>query len=65
VTFDSTNLGGVLGGYESDLRTGFLAIAELQWTIMHGSPSLPSPQTAVRSSQTFRVYVQRDLIPNT
>jgi hypothetical protein len=25
---------------------------------------MPSPETAARSSQTFRVYVQRDLIPN-
>lgn len=64
VEFSGTELDGVLGGYESDLRTGFLAIAELQWIVMHGSPALPSPETAVRSSQTFRTYVQRDLIPN-
>jgi hypothetical protein len=64
VEFSGTELDGVLGGYEGDLRTGFLAIAELQWIVMHGSPALPSPETAARSSQTFRVYVQRDLIPN-
>ena len=65
VDFSGTELDGVLGGYEGDLRTGFLAIAELQWIIMHGSPALPEPTTAVRTSQTFRVYLQRDLIPNT
>ena len=64
VDFSGTELDGVLGGYESDLRTGFLAIAELQWILMHGSPALPTAETATRSSQTFRVYVQRDLIPN-
>jgi hypothetical protein len=65
VDFSGQELDGVLGGYEGDLRTSFLAIAELQWILMHGSPALPYPETAVRSSQTFRVYVQRDLIPNT
>ena len=64
VDFSGPELDGVLGGYESDLRTGFLAIAELQWILMHGSPALPTAETATRSSQTFRVYVQRDLIPN-
>ena len=64
VDFSGPELDGVLGGYESDLRTGFLAIAELQWILMHGSPALPTSETATRSSQTFRVYVQRDLIPN-
>jgi hypothetical protein len=64
VDFNGSELDGVLGGYESDLRTGFLAIAELQWILMHGSPALPTAETATRSSQTFRVHVQRDLIPN-
>lgn len=64
VDFSGPELDGVLGGYESDLRTGFLAIAELQWILMHGSPALPTAETATRSSQTFRVYAQRDLIPN-
>jgi len=64
VDFSGTELEGVLGGYEGDLRTGFLAIAELQWILMHGSPALPTAETATRSSQTFRVFVQRDLIPN-
>ena len=64
VDFSGPELDGVLGGYESDLRTGFLAIAELQWILMHGSPALPTSETATRSSQTFRVYAQRDLIPN-
>lgn len=64
VEFSGVELEGVFGNYEGDLRTGFLAIAELQWIVMHGSPAMPSPETAVRSSQTFRVYVQRDLIHN-
>lgn len=64
VGFTGTQLDAVLGGYEGDFRTGFSAIAELQWIIMHASPALPSPETAIRSSQTFRVFVQRDLIPN-
>jgi hypothetical protein len=63
--FTSTALAATLGNYEGEYRTGFLAIAELQWTIMHASTSFPESDLATRSSQTFRVFVQRDLIPNT
>lgn len=65
VNFTSDELAAALGGYEGDYRTGFLAIAEVQWTIMHASPAYPEAELATRSSQTFRVFVQRDLIPNT
>lgn len=58
---DSEALTNVLGNYEGDLRTTFSAIAELEWSVSYMDGV--TPQTATRTSQTFRVGIDRDLIP--
>lgn len=61
VDFNKAAIEAALSSYESDVRTGFLAIAEIEWQYSHGDPVL-SPSTAIRTSQTFRVVMDRDMI---
>lgn len=61
VDFDSTDLSSVLSNYEGDKRTGFGAIAEIQWT-MTGEFDVVLPESVNRTSQTFEVCIDRDLI---
>jgi len=60
---NSTTLRDVLGNYEDQFATSFLAIAEFEWRVTYDSSSvLPSELT--RSSKTFRIAIDRDLIAN-
>jgi hypothetical protein len=61
VEFTGDALGGALSNYEADAGTLFIALAEIEWkrAITFDGSSL----TIVQASQTFRVRVDRDLIP--
>lgn len=61
VDFDKTAIDNALSSYEGDIRTSFLAIAEIEWDINHGDASL-APSVATRTSQTFRVVTDREMI---
>lgn len=63
VDLNSAALINVLGGYESDLAASFIGIAELEWKVNYSEPTAIL-NDLVRSSQTFRVSLTRDLIPN-
>lgn len=63
VDLNSAALINVLGNYEDAVATSFLAIAELEWKVSY-MESTAILNDLVRSSQTFRVSLTRDLIPN-
>lgn len=61
VAFTGNALAGALSNYEADAGTLFVALAEIEWkrAITFDGSSL----TLVQASKTFRVRVERDLIP--
>lgn len=63
VDLNSAALASTLGNYEDALAATFLAIAELEWKVTYTEPGAIL-NDLVRSSQTFRVSLTRDLIPN-
>ncbi|MCP4444918.1 MAG: hypothetical protein GY872_01585 [Roseibacillus sp.] len=61
VDFDKTAIDNALSSYEGDVRTGFLGLAEIEWTYSYGDVNTAA-LNAKRSTQTFRVALDRDLI---
>ncbi len=61
VELDGDALSNVLANYEGDKRTVLPGIAEIEWSItwMDGATA----RTATRTSQTFSMSIDRDLIP--
>ena len=61
IDFDKVAIDNALSSYEGDVRTGFLGLGEIEWTYSYGD-SNNVPLSAKRSTQTFRVALDRDLI---
>jgi hypothetical protein len=63
VDLDNEALLNALGNYQSDYKTTFDAIAELEWRVTYLEPGALSEEV-IRSSKTFRIAIDRDLVPN-
>ena len=61
IDFDKVAIDNALSSYEGDVRTGFLGLGEIEWTYSYGNTNAV-PLSAKRSTQTFRVALDRDLI---
>ena len=58
---DAPALLSALSGYQSDFKTSFNAIAEIEWRVDYLEPGAESAEV-VRSSKTFRLAIDKDLI---
>ena len=63
VDLDTPELFDALGNYQGDYQTTFDAIAEIEWRVDYLEPGALSDEI-IRSSKTFRVAIDRDLVPN-
>jgi hypothetical protein len=63
VDLDSPDLVNALGNYQGDYQTTFDAIAEIEWRVDYLEPGALSDEV-IRSSKTFRIAIDRDLVPN-
>ena len=63
VDLASPDLINALGNYQGDYQTTFDAIAEIEWRVDYLEPSALSDEV-IRSSKTFRIAIDRDLVPN-
>jgi hypothetical protein len=63
VDLATTNLSNALGNYQTDYQTTFDAIAEIEWRVDYLEPGALSDEV-IRSSKTFRLAIDRDLVPN-
>ena len=52
-----------LGNYQADYQTSFDAIAEIEWRVDNQEPGALTDEL-IRSSKTFRIAIDRDLVPN-
>jgi hypothetical protein len=63
VDLDTPDLLNALANYQADYQTTFDAIAEIEWRVDYLEPGALSDEV-VRSSKTFRLAIDRDLVPN-
>jgi hypothetical protein len=63
VDLDTPELLNALGNYQNDYQTTFDAIAEIEWRVDYLEPGALSDEV-IRSSKTFRIAIDRDLVPN-
>jgi hypothetical protein len=63
VDLDTPDLRNALGNYQGDYQTTFDAIAEIEWRVDYLEPGALSDEV-IRSSKTFRLAIDRDLVPN-
>lgn len=63
VNLDTPNLLNALANYQADYQTTFDAIAEIEWRVDYLEPGALSAEV-IRSSKTFRLAIDRDLVPN-
>lgn len=63
VDLDNEALLNALGNYQSDYKTTFDAIAEFEWRVTYLEEGALAEEI-VRSSKTFRIAIDRDLVPN-
>jgi hypothetical protein len=62
VKFDDEKLEKVLPSYEDDAGTRFVALAEIEW--LEANDAGAGGATLRRTSRTFKVEIDRDLIPD-
>ncbi len=63
VDLETTSLLTALGNYQGDFGTTFDAIAEIEWVVGYTEPGALAPEV-IRSSKTFRIAIDKDLVPN-
>lgn len=63
VDLDVEALANALGNYQGDYQTTFKAIAEIEWRVDYLEPGGLSDEV-IRSSKTFRIAIDKDLVPN-
>lgn len=63
VDLDTPDLVNALGNYQGDYQTTFDAIAEIEWRVDYLEPGALADEV-IRSSKTFRIAIDRDLVPN-
>jgi hypothetical protein len=63
VDLDTPDLLNALANYQADYQTTFDAIAEIEWRVDYLEPGALSDEV-IRSSKTFRLAIDRDLVPN-
>jgi hypothetical protein len=63
VDLETPDLVNALGNYQGDYQTTFDAIAEIEWRVDYLEPGALSDEV-IRSSKTFRIAIDRDLVPN-
>jgi hypothetical protein len=63
VDLDTSELLNALGNYQNDYQTTFDAIAEIEWRVDYLEPGALADEV-IRSSKTFRIAIDRDLVPN-
>jgi hypothetical protein len=63
VDLDIPELLNALANYQADYQTTFDAIAEIEWRVDYLEPGALSDEV-IRSSKTFRLAIDRDLVPN-
>lgn len=63
VDLETPELLNALGNYQGDYQTTFDAIAEFEWRVDYLEPGALANEV-IRSSKTFRVAIDRDLVPN-
>jgi hypothetical protein len=63
VDLDTPDLINALGNYQGDYQTTFDAIAEIEWRVDYLEPGALADEV-IRSSKTFRIAIDRDLVPN-
>lgn len=64
VDLNTPELLNALGNYEDDFQTTFDAIAEIEWRVDYLEPGALADEL-IRSTKTFRIAIDRDLVPNT
>lgn len=63
VDLETPELLNALGNYQGDYQTTFDAIAEFEWRVDYLEPGALANEV-VRSSKTFRIAIDKDLVPN-
>jgi hypothetical protein len=63
VDLEPPELLNALANYEGDFQTTFDAIAEIEWRVDYLEPGALADEV-IRSSKTFRLAIDRDLVPN-
>jgi len=63
VDLNTPELFNALGNYEDDFQTTFDAIAEIEWRVDYLEPGALADEV-IRSTKTFRIAIDRDLVPN-
>jgi hypothetical protein len=63
VNLDTPELLNALANYQADYQTTFDSIAEIEWRVDYLEPGALSSEV-IRSSKTFRIAIDRDLVPN-
>ena len=63
VNLGTPELLNALGNYQADYQTSFDAIAEIEWRVDYLEPGALTDEL-IRSSKTFRIAIDRDLVPN-
>ena len=63
VNLGTPGLLNALGNYQADYQTSFDAIAEIEWRVDYLEPGALTDEL-IRSSKTFRIAIDRDLVPN-
>lgn len=63
VDLETANLLTALGNYQGDFGTTFDAIAEIEWVADYTEPGALAPEV-IRSSKTFRIAIDKDLVIN-
>lgn len=63
VDLETPELLNALGNYEGDFQTSFNAIAEIEWRVDYLDAGALTDEL-IRSSKTFRIAIDRDLVPN-
>lgn len=63
VDLETPELLNALGNYQGDFQTTFDAVAEFEWRVDYLEPGALANEV-IRSSKTFRVAIDRDLVPN-
>ena len=63
VNLNTPELLNALANYQADYQTTFDSIAEIEWRVDYLEPGALSSEV-IRSSKTFRIAIDRDLVPN-
>jgi hypothetical protein len=63
VNLGTPDLLNALANYQTDYQTTFDAIAEIEWRVDYLEPGALADEV-IRSSKTFRIAIDRDLVPN-